>query len=87
MERIRALREEIDNIDTQVLQLLKQRVELCRAIGATKREHGIPIRDAKREEEKLADLMNKARRLELETQEVKAVYREIIAMCANAQEI
>ncbi len=87
MERIRALREEIDGIDIRVLQLLKQRVELCRTIGVTKREHGIPIRDTKREEEKLTDLMDNARRLELEPQEVKAVYREIIAMCANAQEI
>ncbi len=87
MEKIRVLREEIDAIDTKILHLLKQRVEVCKNIGETKRGHGISIRDSKREDEQIAHLVKTAKMLDLDPQEVETVYREIIAMCVHAQEI
>ena len=55
-------------------------------IGATKREQGIPIKDQQREEKQYNCIMRKASELGLNSNEVKAVYREIIAMSMHAQE-
>ena len=85
MERIKSLRKDIDEIDERVLHCLKDRVEICKTVGAIKRENGIPIRDQQREEEQYRNLMKRASELGLDPHEVKAVYREIIAMGMHAQ--
>jgi len=85
LERIKSLRKDIDEIDERILHFLKDRVEICKTVGAIKRENGIPIRDQQREEEKYRNLMKRASELGLDPHEVKAVYREIIAMGMHAQ--
>jgi chorismate mutase len=86
LEKILSLRRKIDEIDEQILRFLKERVKVCRSIGKTKREQGIPVRDYEREDELYAKVMKRASELGLNPQEVKAVYREIIAMSIRAQE-
>jgi len=86
LEKIFSLRRKIDEIDEQILRLLKQRVEISRSIGKTKREHGIPVRDYEREDELYANVMRRASELGLNQREVRVVYREIIAMSVHAQE-
>ena len=86
MERISALRKKVDEIDEKILCFLKERVEVCESIGAIKREHGIPIRDYQREDEVYANIVRKVSELELNPQEVRAIYRKIMAMSAHAQE-
>ncbi|MGQ9459671.1 MAG: chorismate mutase [Candidatus Bathyarchaeaceae archaeon] len=86
MEKILSLRRKIDEIDEQILLFLKERVEVCRSIGKTKREYGIPVRDHQREDELYANVVRRASELGLNPREVKAVYREIIAMSTRAQE-
>jgi chorismate mutase len=86
LERIQSLRKRIDEIDEQILRSLKERMEACRTIGATKREHGIPIKDLKREEEQYGRIMKRAAELGLVPHEVKAVFREIIVMSVHLQE-
>ena len=86
MEKILSLRRKIDEIDEQILRFLKERVGVCRSVGKTKREHGIPVRDYEREDELYANVMRMASELGLNPQRVKAVYREIIAMSIDAQE-
>ncbi len=86
MERISALRKKVDEIDEEILRFLKERMEVCKSIGAIKREHGIPIRDYQREDEVYTNVVRKASELELNPHKVKAIYRKIIAMSAHAQE-
>jgi chorismate mutase len=86
LEKILLLRRKIDEIDEQILDFLKERVELSRSIGTAKREQGIPVRDYEREGELYANVMKRASQLGLNPYEVKAVYREIIAMAVRAQE-
>ena len=86
MERISSLRKRIDEIDEQILCLLKERVEVCENIGLIKREQGIPVRDRQRENEQFTRITGKASKLGLKPQEVKIVYKEIIAMSIRAQE-
>jgi chorismate mutase len=86
LEKILSLRRKIDEIDEQILLFLKERMELCRNIGKTKREHGIPVKNHQRENELYANVMRRASELGLNPQEVKAVYQKIIAMGIHAQE-
>jgi chorismate mutase len=85
LERIKSLRKDIDEIDERILHFLKDRVEICKTVGAIKRENGIPIRDQQREEEQYRNVMKRASELGLDPHEVKAVYREIIAMSMHVQ--
>jgi chorismate mutase len=86
LERISALRKKVDEIDEKILCSLKERVEVCKSIGAIKREHGIPIRDYEREDEVYHNILRKVSELELNPKKVRAIYRKIIAMSAHAQE-
>jgi len=85
MEKISSLRKRIDEIDEQILRLLKERVDVCENIGMIKREQRIPVMDRRRENELYTRVTGIAVKLGLIPQEVKAVYREIIAMSTRAQ--
>jgi len=86
LERILSLRKRVDEIDEKILYFLKERVEVSKSIGAMKREHRIPIRDYSREDEVYAKVKRKASELELNPQEVEAIYKAIIAMSSRVQE-
>lgn len=86
MEKILSWRRKIDKIDEEILNFLKKRVEICKSIGEIKREHRIPIRDLKREEERYAYIIKRAAELELDPQKTKEIYQEIIAICTDVQE-
>lgn len=55
MRELAQCRKEIDEIDRQLAALFEQRMAVCREVGAYKREHGLPVLDARRERELLAD--------------------------------
>ena len=46
-------REKIDAVDEKLAALFAERMELSRAIAEYKKENGLPVLDASREEEKL----------------------------------
>lgn len=85
MERISTMRKRIDEIDKRLLFCLKERVETCKEIGAVKNEHGIAIRDSRRENKVYANVMKTASELKLDPQGVKNVYREIISLCTSVE--
>jgi len=86
MADLRKLRSEIDGIDEQILHLLSKRVEICEAVGAAKKVEGLPVYNAKREEEVFKQVREKAAELGLNPIQVGAVYREIVNMCSAVQE-
>ncbi|ASJ17567.1 chorismate mutase [Pyrococcus kukulkanii] len=53
MARIKSLREQIDEIDREIIALLERRLEIARQIGEIKKSLGLPIEDKSREEEVL----------------------------------
>lgn len=46
-------RKQINEIDAQLVKLFEQRMEVSKNIAAYKKEHDLPTRDPKREEEVL----------------------------------
>ncbi len=86
MKKISPLRKRIDEIDEQILRFLKERITICENIGVIKREQKLPVKDPERENEQYVRITELASKLGLDPQEVRAVYREIIAMSIHAQE-
>ena len=53
-------RDEINRIDDEMIRLFQERMDICANIALYKKEHGMPVLDAKREREKLADVREKS---------------------------
>ena len=53
-ENLAMLRREIDRIDNELLEVLNRRMRVCREIGRYKKEHSMPVVQAKR----YGDIMN-----------------------------
>jgi chorismate mutase len=86
MTEIPKLRKNVDEIDDQILTALCERVKICRAIGAAKKQQGKPVRDLSRENEVFKRIRSKGVELGLDAGQVEAVYREIVNMCSAVQE-
>ena len=50
MRDIDELRQEIDSINTDMMELFRRRMEVSAEIAAYKREHHLPVRDPEREQ-------------------------------------
>jgi len=86
LDEILPFRKRIDEIDEEILRLLKERVNVSKIIGDVKREHGLPIRDHRREEEVYKHITGRASELGMNPLEIEGIYRKIVAVCAHAQE-
>ena len=71
---VESIRRMIDRLDSEIMRLLKRRMELCRRMGAVKRAAGMPFRDHARE----ADILSRAGRF-------RGVYRAVIDLCVEEQ--
>ena len=58
--QLRELRDAIDQIDRQLVELLAKRLQLVMSVGDYKRAHSLPIYDAERERDLLARVANAA---------------------------
>jgi chorismate mutase len=87
MENISKLRKRVDEVDEQILRFLGERSEICRSIGLLKKEHGMPVIDAEREDQVYANVRQKAPDFGLDADEVEAIYRQIVNMCSSVQEL
>ncbi len=65
-KEIRALRAEIGRIDSEMMELIRRRMEASREIGLTKQKEGLPVRDKAREREVIEGFARSARSLSLD---------------------
>jgi chorismate mutase len=86
LENVKRLRKKIDEVDEQILRFLSERAKICELMGSMKKDHGMPIKDADRENEVYAHVREKAAELALDPVQVESVYRQIINMCNAVQE-
>ena len=59
MRELSEIRVEIDEIDNQMLDLFKRRMDCAKEVGCYKKEKGLPILNRQREDEILADVQEK----------------------------
>jgi len=79
------LRKKIDEIDENLVRLLKDRMELCRSIGKIKEEKGLAVKDLRREDEVYLHVMSKALESGLDPQKVEAIFKQIVALGVSVQ--
>ena len=85
MEKINQLREQIDEVDNQILLLLKKRVTICRAIGELKKDQNMAVHDSFRENCVFENAKNQSEGLDLNSKEVVAIFHQIVNMCSAVQ--
>ncbi len=78
------LREEIDNLDSNVLELINHRLELARKIGKKKQEHGLSTLNNARESLVLQHL-DKLNRGPLNQNALHLIFKEIMAAARELQ--
>lgn len=71
------LRQKIDVIDEQILELLSQRMKLVQKVGVFKKQHRIAPLDKNRWQKVLDSKLTLAKQLELDTEMIKDVYESI----------
>ncbi len=76
-EDLSDLRDQIDDLDNELLQLLAKRMRVSREIGQYKLEHDMPILQTKRYDEILTDRANQGERMEMSGKFVKQVLESI----------
>ena len=59
-KRILELRRQIDNLDEEIIQLLKMRMGISREVGKLKEKLDIPVEDTNRENEIIERLTHQA---------------------------
>ena len=85
MEKISELRQKIDDVDLQILDLFKQRVEICRTIGSMKKRYNMAIHDLSRENFVYKQVEARSKELGLISEKVVLIYHQIVNMCSEVQ--
>ncbi len=85
MSEIDSLRGRIDEIDVEIVQLLKRRFEVARALGYIKRAGGLPIRDRAREKRILAKTEGISKQMSINPAVTGRIFKLILQMGARAQ--
>ncbi|PIN91521.1 hypothetical protein COU61_02235 [Candidatus Pacearchaeota archaeon CG10_big_fil_rev_8_21_14_0_10_35_13] len=79
------LREEVDEIDKKVLELLSKRKKVVEQIGKIKQEKHLVINDKNREDELIKNVIKKGQTLGLEGKYLRKLYKEIIKYSKKVQ--
>lgn len=84
-EDLSVLRDQIDDLDNELLQLLAKRMRVSREIGQYKLEHGMPILQTQRYDQILTDRAYQGERMEMSGDFVKKVLEAIHAESVRQQ--
>ncbi len=84
MNKLEVLRENIDNIDNEILKLLNKRMEYVDAVGNLKKSTGGSIYRPERERE-ILDRLKSLNRGKLNDRAIEAIFLEIFAVSRNLE--
>ncbi len=80
------LREEIEQIDRQIIELVVQRARLAEEAGTAKRVAGLPLLDPVREARVMETAAEHARQAGIPDADVKQIFRLLITIARKSQE-
>jgi chorismate mutase len=86
VRRLAVLREEIELLDRQVVDLVVQRARLAEEAGEMKRVAGLPLLDPVREARVMETAAEAARQAGIPDAEVRQIFRLLIAIARKSQE-
>lgn len=76
-KNMKHIRNKIDKIDKKILDLLSLRFKTTKEIGKIKKEAGLPMRDKKRESEKIKSLRKLAKQNNLNPDFIEKLFKTI----------
>lgn len=79
---LKKLREQIDEIDNDIVKLFTKRFNIVKKIGKEKEKLGLKVPNKKREEEILKKIENKKNKYE---EEIKSLYKEFFKQSKKIQ--
>lgn len=85
--KVKEYRKKIDEIDTQILELLNNRLRIAKEIGKFKRERRIEVYQPAREKEIYDRLCKKNKDRLLPNSVLNAIYREIISVSLSCEDV
>ena len=85
MKEINQLREKLDEIDIEILELLRERIDIVKRIGLIKKRLNLPIIDENREEEVYENAAKFALKHDLDNIQIKSIFREIVSLSKKVQ--
>lgn len=71
-------RDEIDNLDKRLLDILSKRFSVTKKVGQYKAKNNFPVKDLAREKEMFARRAELAKKYSLETEMISKIFRAII---------
>lgn len=74
---IRQYRDQIDNIDNQIIELISKRLKLVRMTGEYKKKNNIPSLDMTRWQQVLKSKLELAKKHNINPQVIKDIYNRI----------
>ena len=86
MQDLQQLRSTLNNLDSQIVQLLAQRSEVCHDVGRFKLKHNLPVVDEKREQQLVDRLMQLAVKQNLSTQLIQEIYGIVLQHSRSIQQ-
>ncbi len=86
MKKIDDARQNLDRLDTQLLDILAERIGVVRTIGELKAEQGLPVLDVQRERALLTRILEKSEERDLSQHFVAQIFRQMIRYGRNTQE-
>ena len=86
MKKIDNARQNLDQLDSQLLDILAKRIEVVREIGEIKAYQGLPVLDVQRERALLTTILEKAEARNLSQHFVAQIFRQMIRYGRNTQE-
>lgn len=85
MDEVLRLRRQIDQIDLELVRLLKSRSQAAKFLGEIKRSRRMRLRDPEREAMILRKMDRLARTLDLESGHIRSIFRLIFGLAVKAQ--
>lgn len=86
MTELKTLRQQLDEIDQQILQALANRFALLRRIGVAKREQNVRVRDRIREQQLLQKIIALGKKIGVDVDLVQQIYQQILAYSVRIQQ-
>lgn len=80
MDELNDIRKEIDEIDTQLLELLSRRIDAVHRIGKLKSKIGKPVVDEKREAALIEVLTKKGGQFKMTREIIEPIWRAIFGV-------
>jgi chorismate mutase/prephenate dehydratase len=85
-DRLETLRQELDEIDDQLVDLLARRQQAVKRVAAVKARTSAPLRDVLREARQVTRLAQRARAQDLDELFVVRIFRELLEFSVRTQE-